>query len=161
MKGVYIIPGVMNSRKFYAGRSYSHVLLMILDANLLLVPPRPDWSAPETANMKVRRRGLLVVSRARTCLLDVETCDLQEGQSRAHKFNIGPYDGVNRESNSPGPEAGEARHRSAAQVGGMGCPEMREVVCGKPRIPPYGSFISANSSFRVGLVFCASTGSAF
>ncbi|CAM9623526.1 unnamed protein product, partial [Sphacelaria rigidula] len=77
---------------------------------------------------EVRRRGLLVASRARTCLLDVETCDLQEGQSRAHKFNIGPYDGVNRESNSPGPEAGEARHRSAAQVGGMGCPEMREVV---------------------------------
>lgn len=40
---------------------------------------------------KVRRRGLLVASRKRTCLLEVETCELQAGQSKAHLFEVGPY----------------------------------------------------------------------
>lgn len=47
--------------------------------------------ASTTKQTKVRRRGLLVASRKRTCLLEVETCELQAGQSKAHLFEVGPY----------------------------------------------------------------------
>lgn len=40
---------------------------------------------------KIQRRGLLVASRQRTHLLDVETSELQAGQSKAYAFQIGPY----------------------------------------------------------------------
>lgn len=39
----------------------------------------------------MQRRGLLVASRRRTCLLEVETSELQAGQSKAYAFEVGPY----------------------------------------------------------------------
>lgn len=43
------------------------------------------------APKQVKRRGLLVASRKRDCLLDVDTSELQAGQSKAYAFQIGPY----------------------------------------------------------------------
>lgn len=50
---------------------------------------------------KVRRRGLLVASRKRTCLLEVKTCELQAGQSKAHLFEVGPYSSGGRVERRP------------------------------------------------------------
>lgn len=41
-------------------------------------------------SQKVHRRGLLVMSRKRATLLQVRSCELQEGQSKAYSFEVGP-----------------------------------------------------------------------
>lgn len=58
------------------------------------------------ANKKVKRRGLLVASRQRACLLDVETSELQAGQSKAYAFQVGPYDTGNGSSGNVGINSG-------------------------------------------------------
>lgn len=47
-------------------------------------------------SQKVRRRGLLVMSRKRATLLQVKSCELQEGQSKALSFEVGPYSRCDR-----------------------------------------------------------------
>ncbi len=59
---------------------------------------------PET---KVKRRGLLVASRQRTCLLDVKTSELQAGQSKAYAFQVGPYTTTSTEGGSGVGSAGK------------------------------------------------------
>lgn len=46
---------------------------------------------PLSSDPQVRRRGLLVASRQRACLLDVPSSELQADQSKAYAFQVGPY----------------------------------------------------------------------
>lgn len=73
--------------------------------------------------LKVRRRGLLVASRERECLLEVNTCELQAGQSKAYGFNVGPY----TEKVAGGESSGHYYSRPRAQNTGLARDEAK--VC--------------------------------
>lgn len=68
-------------------------------AQSLFVPPT------NCAKKKVKRRGLLVASRQRACLLDVETSELQAGQSKSYAFQVG-VDTENHGSDNVGISSG-------------------------------------------------------
>ena len=63
---------------------------------------------------KVQRRGLLVASRQRTRLLDIETSELQAGQSKAYAFQVGPY-ATGSDTNSVGSSTAKSHDKLDAR----------------------------------------------
>lgn len=70
------------------------------------------------AKKKVKRRGLLVASQQRACLLEVKTSELQAGQSKAYAFDVGPFDTDNDRSGNVGISSGSDASRSGDNSSG-------------------------------------------
>ncbi|CAM9129624.1 unnamed protein product, partial [Hapterophycus canaliculatus] len=76
---------------------------------------------------EVQRRGLLVASRQRTCLLDVKTSELQAGQSKAYAFQVGPY-AVSSGSSTPGSSVNSSKETSGPEIGTVSADSTADVA---------------------------------